>query len=133
MLNNIINTKHPVCWPLYVFHALYMNSFQHKATFVGKCSNISNGLATIIVLGRIAQSVSCLTADTCMTADSVAASWILARSHTFREIDHVIISTAFLPPSSDSRRVFVGYKLKYVHQVLVNCLVELAQDKSLVR
>ena len=29
---------------------------------------------------------------------------ILARSHTFAEIDHEIISTAILPPSAESRR-----------------------------
>ena len=29
----------------------------------------------------------------------------------------------------DSRRVFVSYKQKYVLEVLVNCLVKLAQDE----
>ena len=51
----------------------------------------------------------------------------MARSHTFLEIDHEIVSMAILP-SADSRRV-VSYKLKYVHKVLVNCLVKLAQEK----
>ena len=46
------------------------------------------------------------------------------------EIDHDIISTAILLPSADSRRVFVSYKRKYVHEVLVNRLVKLAQEKS---
>ena len=32
-------------------------------------------------------------------------------------------------PSSDSRRVVVSYNRKYVHEVLVNCLVKLAQEK----
>ena len=32
-----------------------------------------------------------------------------------------------------SRRVVVGYKPKYVHEVLVNCLFKLAQEKSVVR
>ena len=31
------------------------------------------------------------------------------------------------PPSPDSRRV-VSYKRKYVHEVLVNCLVKHAQE-----
>ena len=57
----------------------------------------------------IAQSVTCLTANTCLTADPGVASSILARSHTFVEIDHKIISTAILLPSSDSRRVVVSY------------------------
>ena len=54
-------------------------------------------------------------------------------SHTLVEIDHEIISTAILLPSADSRRVVVSYKRKYEHQVLVNCLVKLAQVKSVVR
>ena len=53
--------------------------------------------------------------------------------HTLGEIDHEIISTAFLLPSADSRRVVVSYKRKYVHKVLVNYLVKLAQKKSEVR
>ena len=46
--------------------------------------------------GRIAQLV------TCLTADPGVASLILARSHTFVQIDHKIISTAILLPSADS-------------------------------
>ena len=56
-----------------------------------------------------------------------------ARSHTFVEIDHEIISMAIHLPSADSRRVGVSYKRKYVHEVLVNRLVKLAQGKSVVR
>ena len=52
----------------------------------------------------IAQSVTCLIADKCLTAD------------TFLEIDHEIISTATLLPSADSRRVVVSYKRKYVQE-----------------
>ena len=33
------------------------------------------------------------------------------------------------PPSADSRRVVVSYKRKYVHEVLVNRLVKLVQEK----
>ena len=42
------------------------------------------------------QSVMCLAADMCLTADPGIASLILASSHTFVEIDHEIISTAVL-------------------------------------
>ena len=52
--------------------------------------------------GRIAQSVMCLATDACLTADPGVASSILARSHTFVEIDHEIISTVILLPSADS-------------------------------
>ena len=48
----------------------------------------------------------------------------------FREIDHEIISMIILFPSADSRRVVVSYKRKFVHEVLVNCLVKLALEKS---
>ena len=77
--------------------------------------------------GRVAQSVKCL------TADPGVGSSILARSHTFVEIDHEIIYMVILLPSTDSRMAVVSYKQKYAHEVLVNCLVKLAQEKSEVR
>ena len=52
--------------------------------------------------GRVAQSVTCLATDACLTADPGVASSIPARSHTFVEIDHEIISTVILFPSADS-------------------------------
>ena len=36
-------------------------------------------------------------------------------------------------PSADSRRIVVKYKQKYVYQVLVNHLIKLAQEKSVIR
>ena len=79
----------------------------------------------------VAQSVTCLATDVSLTADPGVASSIPARSHTFLEIDHEIISSAvILIPSLDhSRRVVVNYSRKYVHVVLVNCLSKLALDK----
>ena len=47
------------------------------------------------------ESVTWLTADSCLTADPGVASLIPAQSPTFVEIDHEIISTAILLPSSD--------------------------------
>ena len=82
--------------------------------------------------GLVAQSVLCLAAYTCLTADPGLESLIPARSHAFVEIDHEIISTVVLL-SADSRRIVVSYKPMYVHEVLVNCLVKLAQEKSVVR
>ena len=52
--------------------------------------------------GRVAQSVTCLATDVCLTADPGVASLIPARSHTFVEIDHEIISTVILLPSTES-------------------------------
>ena len=51
--------------------------------------------------GRIAQSVTCLATDACLTADPGVASSIPALSHTFVEINHEIISTVILLPSAD--------------------------------
>ena len=73
----------------------------------------------LFMTGRIAQSV------TCLTADPGVASSILACSHTFTEIDHEIInSMAILLPSAKSRRGVASYKQKYVHEVQVNFLVK---------
>ena len=55
-----------------------------------------------LVPGRVAQSVTCLATDACLTAIPGVASSIPARSHTFVEIDHEIISTVILLPSADS-------------------------------
>ena len=51
--------------------------------------------------GRVAQSVTCLATDACLTADPGVASSIPARYHTFVGIDHEIISTVILLPSAD--------------------------------
>ena len=83
--------------------------------------------------GRVAQLVMCLTAYKCLTTDPGVTSLIPAQSHTLVEIDHELISTAILLPYADSRRVVVSYKRKYQHQILVNRLVKLAQEISVVR
>ena len=59
------------------------------------------------------------------------ASAIPARSHTFAEIDHEIISMVIILPFAVffSRGVVVSYTRKYVHEVLVSCLFQLAQEK----
>ena len=55
-----------------------------------------------LLLGRVAQSVTCLATDACLTADPGVASLIPVRSHTFVEIDHEMISTVILLSSADS-------------------------------
>ena len=52
--------------------------------------------------GRLAQSVTCLATDACLTADQGVVSRIPALSHTFAEINHETISMVFLLPSADS-------------------------------
>ena len=49
-----------------------------------------------------AHSVTCLATDASLTADPGVASSIPARSHTFVEIDHEIISMDILFPSAES-------------------------------
>ena len=83
--------------------------------------------------GHVVQYVTCLDTDASLIADPRAASWIPVRSHTFMEICHEIISMVILLPLNHSRRVVVRFKRKYVHKVLVNCLFEHAQEKSVVR
>ena len=61
------------------------------------------------VPGCVAQSVTCLAADTCLTADPGVASSIQTWSHAFVEIDREIISMVILLPSADSRRVVFSY------------------------
>ena len=56
----------------------------------------------IAIPGRVAQPVTCLDTDGSLTAGPGVASSILARSHTFVEIDHEILSTVILLPSADS-------------------------------
>ena len=56
----------------------------------------------MMVPGRVAQSETCLERDVSLTADPGIASLIPARSHTFMESDHEIISTVILLPSAKS-------------------------------
>ena len=51
--------------------------------------------------GRVAQLVTCLATDACLTADPGVASSIPVQSHTFVELDHEIIYTVILLPSAD--------------------------------
>ena len=55
-----------------------------------------------MISGCVAQSITCLATDVYLTADPGVASSITARSHTFVEIDHEIISTVILFPSTES-------------------------------
>ena len=52
--------------------------------------------------GRVAQLVTCLATDACLTANPGIGSSIQARSHTVMEIDHEIISMVILLPSAES-------------------------------
>ena len=84
--------------------------------------------------GRVAQSVTCLVTDAKLTADPGVASSIPARSHTFVEIDHEIISKVILLPSAESfMKGCCQLQARVCARLLVNCLFKLAQEKSVVR
>ena len=96
------------------------------------------GLSAVLDCGkvpsRVAQSVTCLATDASLTADPGVASSIPARSHTFVEIDHEIISTVILLPSNESfKKDCCQLQAKVCARLLVNCFFKLAQEKSLVR
>ena len=78
--------------------------------------------------GRVAQSVTCLATDACLTAIPGVASSISARSHM--EIDHEIIYTVILLPSADSfKKGCCQLQAKVCAQLLVNRLFKPAQEK----
>ena len=76
--------------------------------------------------GRVAQAVTCLATDACLTADPGVTSLIPVQSHTFVEIDHEMISMISLLPSADS---FKKGCCQYVYELLVNRLFKPAQEK----
>ena len=56
------------------------------------------------VAGRLAQLVTCLATDASLTANPGVASSIPARSHTYMEIDHEIISAVILPSAESFKK-----------------------------
>ena len=84
--------------------------------------------------GRVAQSVACLATDACLTAIPGVASSIPARSHTFVEIDHEIISTIILLPSADSfKKGCCQLQAKVCARITGYPLVQACPGKSVVR
>ena len=97
-------------------------------------ANVTPSVITLQLPGRVAQSVTCLVTDAKLTADPGVASSFPARSHTFVEIDHEIISTVILLPSAESfMKGCCQLQAKVCARLLVNCLFKLAQEKSVVR
>ena len=68
---------------------------------VSKERRLIDHIILLVLPGRVAQSVTCLATDACLTADPGVVSSIPAWYHTFVEIDHEIISTFILLPSAD--------------------------------
>ena len=87
-----------------------------------------------VLPGRVAQSVTCLATDACLTADPGVVSSIPARSHTFVEIDHEIISTVILLSSADSfKKGCCQLQAKVCAQITGEPLVQACPGKSVVR
>ena len=83
---------------------------------------------------RVAQSVTCLATDACLTAIPGIASSIPARSHTFVEIDHEIISTVILLPSADSfKKGCCQFQAKVCARITGYPLVQACSGKSVFR
>ena len=84
--------------------------------------------------GRVAQSVTCLATDACLTAIPGVASSIPAGSHTFVEIDHEIISTVILLPSADSfKKGCCQLQAKVCAQITGYPLVQACLGKNVAR
>ena len=72
--------------------------------------------------------------DACLTAIPGVTSSIPARSHTFVEIDHEIISTVILLPSADSfKKGCCQLQAKVCAQITGYPLVQACPGKSVVR
>ena len=80
-----------------------MHIYLCQLTMFNSChANYLHVLHSSPTSGHIAQLVRCLATDACLTADPGVASSIPARSHTFVEIDHEIISMVILLSSPES-------------------------------
>ena len=97
MLKNQLNSTSQRCTQVLLYYSsqngLIKLFFQFALLFSLYQSNKTHKM---MKPGRVAQSVTCLATDAKLTADPGVASSILARSHTFMEIEHEIISTVIL-------------------------------------
>ena len=87
-----------------------------------------------VIPGRVAQSVTCVATDVCLTAIPGVSSSIPAWSHTFVEIDHEIISTVILLPSADSfKKGCCQLQAKVCARITGYSLVQAFPGKNVVR
>ena len=120
-------------WPSASFWPLIFKRGEVKREFVKDVLEFKSG-KNIFIKGRVAQSVTCLATDACLTADPGVVSSIPARSHTFVEIDHEIISTVILLPSADSfKKGCYQLQAKVCAQITGYPLVQACPGKSVVR
>ena len=67
--------------------------------------NVSFVIGLPCLPGHVGQSVTFLATDACLTANPGVASLIPARSHTFVEVDHEMISMVILPSAESFKKV----------------------------
>ena len=130
-VNYIKTNARKVSWPFCISKQMYHKTLKELTKqFIIKSNSILFQIIQFDMPGCVAQSVTCLATDACLTADPGVASSIPVRSHTFVEIDHKWFLLSFSSlPLIHSRRVIVSYKRKYVHELLVNRLFKPAQEK----
>ena len=85
-----------------ILSASWLTDIEHRQTVKIQTRHCGNRIHTVSLLSHVAQSLTCLATDASLTADPGVASSMPARSHTFMEINHEIISMVILLPSAES-------------------------------
>ena len=91
-----------LCNPLYKLICIYVGLELSSTHWLPLIQAAIPGKNDKKLPGHIAQSVTGLATDACLTADPGASSSIPALSHTFFEIDHEIISMLILLSSAET-------------------------------
>ena len=78
-------------------HTVYKEKNGISISILIRITSVNNKVSGTVP-DRVAQSVTCLATDSSLTADPGVESSIPARSHTFKENDHEIISTGHSHP-----------------------------------
>ena len=85
-----------------ISYHIFVENWERCLKNLSSAAVVIGALRVNTTLSRVAQSATCLATDASLTADPGVASSIPARSHTFMEIDHEIISMVILLPSAES-------------------------------
>ena len=93
--------------------------------FIKKIFSVLNGSSSHIYKNKRSYTRMCVILSTNYTNFYSALVQTKNAHHVRVEIDHEIISTVILHPSAESFKK----GRKYMHELLVNCLFKLAQEK----
>ena len=127
-INNIVYNKGKKIYPP---NQVNLDCIMPSIPLKHKCLSI---ILICVTPGRVVQSVTCLATDACLTAIPGLASSIPARSQTFVEIDHNIISMVILLPSAVSfKKGCCQLQAKVCAQITGYPLVQASPGKSMVR